>query len=221
MLKKLKTPEAIIGAALIVVMLVFAAITFAPVSYDVEDCIVKVHSGSGHGTGVIIHESGIIVTAGHVLEGVGVNEARVTLRDGTELEVIPHLCYASLDRDVAFIKVKTAQPLPTVKIGKIGNLEIGDDLMIVGYPLWESDWHSYGRVSKLPGHGWVNVSIFAAPGYSGGPIVDEDGRLVGIVIRGALGTGITQGTGIDLIMAVYEKYLIIYDTEKIQRYVES
>ena len=202
--------EAVVIVGLIIVLAKAISMSVNGPTSTVEDCVVKISSYRGYGTGIIIHESGIIVTAGHVFEGVGIYDAKVHLQDGTKLKVIPHLSYASPDRDVAFIKVETDKPLPIIEMGNITDFKTGDKLTIIGHPLRESNWHNYGHVAKPSEHGRINISILGAPGYSGGPIIDENNRLVGIVICGALGTGITQGTGIDLIKAVYQKYQVIY-----------
>ncbi len=91
-------------------------------------------------------------------------------------------------RDLAALSV-LAEDLPTIELGSSRSLRAGDWVLAVGHP-----WGVHGAVTggvvigsgphlpELPpdGRDWIAISAHLRPGHSGGPLVDVNGRLVGI-----------------------------------------
>lgn len=158
--------------------------------------LVHIHNGSGgNGAGTIWHPAGLIVTNAHVVAqytprgqrvAVEGGPLRVTLPDGRTLPAT--ILAADPERDIAALSV-LADDLPTIELGNSRDLRPGDWVMAVGFP-----WGVAGAVTggvvigvsaglpELPvPHGdWIAVSLHMRPGHSGGPLVDTQGRLVGI-----------------------------------------
>jgi serine protease Do len=153
-----------------------------------RSALVQISNGSGgNGAGTIWHPAGLIVTNAHVVAGVTRRRAlTVTLPDGRVLPAT--ILAADLDRDLAALSV-LAEDLPTIELGNSRALQPGDWVMAVGHP-----WGVEGAVTggivigigaalpELPqsGREWIAVSLHMRPGHSGGPLVDVNGRLVGI-----------------------------------------
>jgi serine protease Do len=155
--------------------------------------LVHVNNGTGgNGAGTIWHSAGLIVTNAHVVMdysryGATVSRAlNVILPDGRSLPA--KVLAADPERDLAALSV-LAEDLPTIELGNSRQLRPGDWVMAVGHP-----WGIEGAVTggiviglgaalpELPQSSkeWIAVSLHMRPGHSGGPLVDVNGRLVGI-----------------------------------------
>jgi len=155
--------------------------------------LVQIHNGSrGNGAGTIWHPSGLIITNAHVIAHdlrrgvIGRPALIVTLPDGRTLPAT--ILAADLDRDLAALSV-IAEDLPTITLGRSRDLQPGQWVLAVGHP-WGIEGAVTGGVvigtgAGLPEiphnhHDWIAVSLHMRPGHSGGPLVDVEGRLVGI-----------------------------------------
>lgn len=149
---------------------------------------------SGGGSGVIWDSNGLIITNAHVVRGMG---ARVELSDKRVFDAV---CIKR-DRalDLAILKVD-ATDLPAATIGNSDALRVGELVLAVGNPLGAVGALTTGiihAVSPLntPGK-WVQADIRLAPGNSGGPLADAQGRVIGIntVIAGGLALAVPSNT---------------------------
>ena len=149
----------------------------------VHRSLVYIHNGPrGSGAGTIWHPEGLILTNAHV---VGPQAVRVTLPGGQTLpaRVVAH----SRSLDLAALAVD-AQGLPAIKLGNSENLQPGQWVLAVGYPWGVPGAATAGVVinTGIPpelqtsGRTLIQVDLPLRPGYSGGPLVDAQGRLVGI-----------------------------------------
>jgi len=181
---------------------------------------VEVESISGDtwsGSGFIIREDGLIVTAGHVVNDA--KEIKVTTYTGMSLIATEFYGEDYPDSDVGFIKVDW-KLLPTLKVASNSNLKYNDTIYICGCPFGKDlAWTlTKGIVSGfdriLEGLGkkcLLQVDSQSWPGNSGGPVCNEQGEVVGILIGGIYNAdGISLCTTSDVLM----KALIKYDADK-------
>jgi S1-C subfamily serine protease len=141
---------------------------------------------SGLGTGVIINNQGLILTALHVVEKAAT--IRVSFADGTETSAT--IESADPDNDIA---VLSTERLPDVLVPAVlgGGLRVGDETFAVGHPLGLVGSISAGVISGLdrslsrdngsPLRGLIQFDAAVNPGNSGGPLLNRDGQVVGIV----------------------------------------
>lgn len=142
--------------------------------------------GRGAGAGAVWRHDGLVVTNAHVV-AAGRRRGRapiVSLQDGRQLEARV-LAYDE-ERDIAALKIP-AQGLPTLTLGDSRQLRPGDWVIAVGHP-----WGVFGAATagavitvgpafELPYRGdLIQVGLHMRPGHSGGAMVDQQGRLVGI-----------------------------------------
>ena len=156
----------------------------AAVVEKVRGSLVQIRNGHrGAGAGTIWHSKGLIVTNAHV---VGRGSVRVTLPDGRTLPA--RVLASDADRDLAALVVD-ATDLPTIELGDSRKLQAGQWVLAMGHPWGVKGAISAGIVIGLgpawaemgaSNREWVLVSLHLRPGHSGGPLVDADGRLVGI-----------------------------------------
>jgi len=152
---------------------------------------VLVESGLVYGTGFVIDPSGVILTAGHVVEGQ--TSATVWLADGRMLPATVEE-YDAL-KDVAYLTVE-ATGLPAVTWeSRVPSL--GTSVVAIGYPvgLVDKPTVTRGIVSRTldaDGVEWVQTDAAVNPGDSGGPLANLCGEVVGVIIgkhRSAEGVG--------------------------------
>lgn len=138
---------------------------------------------SGQGSGFIVGADGYIITNHHVVDNA--DKVLVKLEDGREFEA--KVVGSDPRSDVAVIKIN-AQNLPTIELGNSDTLEVGEWVIAIGSPFGLSHTITAGIVSAK-GRSSVGINDYenfiqtdAAinPGNSGGPLVDLDGRVVGM-----------------------------------------
>jgi len=143
----------------------------------------------GVGSGVVIVDTGIILTNLHVVDGA----ERVTVEffDGMESEA--SVIGLRPEHDLAVLQAKNLpDDLPAATLRSTGDLLPGDEVVAVGFPFGIGPAVSAGVVSGLrreyrSPHGkrlltnLIQFDAAANPGNSGGPLVTSDGEVVGIV----------------------------------------
>ncbi|HEX4601600.1 MAG TPA: serine protease [Gemmatimonadales bacterium] len=144
--------------------------------------------GPGIGAGVVWGGDGLVITNAHVARG---DRVRVDLWDGTVAEA--RVFARDRERDLAALRCDRA-PLPGgAVLGDSRQLRAGDLVIAVGHPNGDVGAATVGviHVVDAPADGpprWICADLRLAPGYSGGPLADAGGRVVGIntMIHGGL-----------------------------------
>jgi S1-C subfamily serine protease len=143
-------------------------------------------NGAGLGTGVIINNQGLILTALHVVQKA--TTIRVSFADGTETPAT--IESEDPENDIA---VLSTERLPDVLVPAVlgGGIRVGDETYAVGHPLGLVGSISAGVVSGLdrslsrddgtPLRGLIQFDAAVNPGNSGGPLLNRNGQVVGIV----------------------------------------
>jgi S1-C subfamily serine protease len=141
------------------------------------------------GTGVVIVDSGIILTNLHVV--VGAPRLVLEFADGLESEA--SVIGLQPEQDLAVLQAKTIpDDLPAATMRSTQDLALGDDVMAVGFPFGIGPSVSSGVVSGLRREyrspegkrvltNLIQFDAAANPGNSGGPLVTAEGEVVGIV----------------------------------------
>ncbi len=143
----------------------------------------------GLGTGVVIDEAGSILTSLHVVASA--STVHVTFADGLETEASVVVRQPQNDLAVLRPDVVPDDVLPATFTSS-GTLRVGDEIVVVGNPFGITNSLSAGVVSGLrrnyrslrTGESLTNLIQFDAavnPGNSGGPLLNRDGEVVGIV----------------------------------------
>ena len=173
-----------------------------------DDEIVVTASGSG-----VALEGGYVATNHHVIEGSEV--AQIVLQDGRIYRAT--LVGSDAYTDLAVLAVD-AEALVPVEIGTTSDLAIGQVTIAIGNPLGQVGGASLtvGVLSALSRQvrfdddsslfGMLQTDAPITSGSSGGALVDEEGRLIGITTAIGLGAGGAEGIGyaipIDLVRRV-------------------
>ena len=134
------------------------------------------------GSGFIISGDGYVMTNHHVVAEA--DEIVVRLSDRREF--VAKVIGSDKASDVALLKID-ATDLPTVKVGKSGDLKVGEWVLAIGSPFGFDHSATAGIVSakgrSLPSENYVpfiQTDVAINPGNSGGPLFNLDGEVVGI-----------------------------------------
>jgi S1-C subfamily serine protease len=147
------------------------------------------HVMEGVGTGVVIVDTGIILTNLHVIAGA--DKLEVEFDDGTESEA--SVIGVQPENDLAVLQAKKLpDDLPAATLRSTADLAPGDEVVAIGYPFGIGPSASSGVISGLRreyrslrgDRRLTNLIQFDAavnPGNSGGPLITMDGEVIGIV----------------------------------------
>lgn len=137
----------------------------------------------GSGTGVIVSEDGLVLTAAHVATGVK-KEVTVILEDGTRLKAKTLGLVA--DKDAAMVQILEKGIYPFVEIDRAETTKLGDWVFALGHSGgFDKERGSVVRLGRLvrTANGTFQSDCMLIGGDSGGPLFDLSGKLVGIHSR--------------------------------------
>jgi serine protease Do len=151
------------------------------------------------GSGVIIDPNGYAVTNWHVVDkAVAIN---CVLYDKRQVEV--QLIGSDRDTDLALLRLPTpadGSAYPHARFADTAQLQEGDFVMALGSPFGFQRSISLGIVSNAQRYigfeteykynTWIQTDAAINPGNSGGPLIDTQGRIVGINTLGVEGSGV-------------------------------
>jgi S1-C subfamily serine protease len=166
--------------------------------------------GGGVGSGFVLNADGEIATNAHVVTTGNVPDLRearqvfVKFADGNQVDA--EVRGYDPEADIALLKVDpaglTLRPLP---LGRSDSVEVGTPVAAIGSPFNEERSLSVGVVSAIDRSisgltafqisGAIQTDAAINPGNSGGPLVDGDGKVIGINQQIRTNTGGGEGVG--------------------------
>ena len=150
------------------------------------------------GSGVLVSDSGVILTNNHVIEGA--QEISIALADGRQFAA--RLLGSDPATDVAVLKVDAFE-LPYVPLGNSDSARIGDIVLAFGNPFGIGQTVTMGIISATGRYdvgvvdyeNFIQTDAAINPGNSGGALVDLSGRVIGINTAIFSRSGGYQGIG--------------------------
>jgi serine protease Do len=149
------------------------------------------------GSGVVIDAEGHILTNEHVVGRA--DRIRVSIADGHEFDAT--LIGADPNNDLAVLKAETSADLPWIPLSTSDDLMVGEPVIAIGNPFGLSSTVTTGvisatnrsiRTEQRVYHGFLQTDASINPGNSGGPLLNAEGKLIGIntaVYDGGQGIG--------------------------------
>jgi len=147
----------------------------------------------GGGSGFIVSEDGYILTCNHVVSDP---EADYTVIISPKEKYPAKVLARDPLVDIAVLKINAKKPLPYLELGDSDKIELGEQVLAIGNPLGEfEDTLSAGIVSGLSRkitayggipfkattlRGLIQTDAAINPGNSGGPLVNMEGKVIGI-----------------------------------------
>jgi len=159
---------------------------------------------NGLGSGVVVDDSGDILTSLHVIAGA--SDIQLTFADGTQSSAI--VMVEQPENDIAI--VRASQPPAQLAPATLGNpnaMRVGDEAYVVGNPFGLYSSMSAGVISGFDRsfqppdsdrtlQGLIQIDAAVNPGNSGGPLLNRYGHVIGIV------TGIVNPTEDDFFVGI-------------------
>ncbi len=170
-------------------------------------------ASKGSGTGFFVSSDGYIITNHHVIA----DAVHIEVRAAGGKTYVAHVISGDPSNDVALIKVDAqAVPLP---IAQTGALQKGAPVFTLGYPLPDIEGKelkaTFGKVNALSGiHGdirFLQIDVPIQPGNSGGPLIADDGSVIGITTQSLDTKAMLQSQGIvpqNVNYAVKSEYIL-------------
>jgi serine protease Do len=146
-------------------------------------CTVGIVIGPSHGSGVIISEDGYVLTAAHVA-GAPNRKATMILPDGREVAGVSLGLYRTLD--AGLMKINGAGPWPYAEMAKSDEARVGQWCLATGHPGgFEEGRKPVVRIGRvlLKDKFAITTDCTLVGGDSGGPLLDMEGRVIGINSR--------------------------------------
>lgn len=171
----------------------------------------------GIGTGVVIDPSGYVLTNWHVIAGYDTAVIFLKPKTGTEPQdndaYVVRVIARDEKTDLALLRVvKPPIALPAVKFGDVSSIQVAEDIHIIGHPhgkLWS---YSTGVISQIrDNYDWkysdgsehlanvLQMQTAVNPGNSGGPVLDNNSNLLGLVAMSEEGQNLNYAVAIDVI----------------------
>jgi S1-C subfamily serine protease len=167
----------------------------------------------GQGSGFVLSESGEIVTNAHVVSNAETagdgdyqlaREVYVQFPDRNQVEA--KIVGADYFADIALLRVDPeGLDLQPLELGKIEEVDVGEPVAAIGSPFGKRQSLSVGVVSatdrSIPSltqfsiDGAIQTDASINPGNSGGPLLDAEGRVIGVNQQMNTTTGASQGVG--------------------------
>jgi S1-C subfamily serine protease len=163
----------------------------------------------GQGSGFVLDTRGYIATNAHVIRSAPpsldrADEVYVDLADGSRLEA--EIVGDDLFADVALLRIDpTALTLTPLELGSTKSLKVGAPVAAIGSPFGEVQSQSVGTISALDRSidsltdykigDAVQTDAAINPGSSGGPLIDAQGRVIGINAQIQTTSGGDEGVG--------------------------
>jgi hypothetical protein len=177
--------------------------------------LVEVKARNSYGSAFCIHPSGLFLTNEHVVQPPGMFapngrvppvEITLVLNPGlkTEKSYSARVVRADKELDLALLRVESANEFPALSLGSDEKLEELMEVVAFGFPFGTalaSGRREYPSVSVNAGSITslrrkdgqlyeIQLDVTLNPGNSGGPVLDQNGKVVGVVKSGVLGRGV-------------------------------
>lgn len=160
-------------------------VEFKPLVKVAQDSVIKTLVINESGAGFIISSDGYVLTCGHVARENKVSTVRT--KDGKEYEA--DLVAVDYDKDIAVLKIRSNEKFPFFKFNK-KKLEYGEQIIIIGFPIALDFSVATGIVGAFKRdvnvgftvvHNALQLSAPVNRGNSGGPTINMDGEICGMV----------------------------------------
>ncbi len=176
--------------------------------------VVRIEGTTGSGSGFVVDAAGFILTNEHVIKG----QSRLTAVFDNGARLTATVIASDATRDIALLKVTAAGTLTVLPFAT--EVREGDEVIALGYPLGD---YSYLRGSMTVTRGivsafrmtggvsYVQTDAAINPGNSGGPLLDANGRVIGMnssVYSGDVAQGIGFAIRFDVLVEILPSLMI-------------
>jgi serine protease Do len=158
-----------------------ASSDFSAIIESAVKSVVTIKTNLGQGSGFVIAGGGYVVTNEHVIDGA--TAATAITYDGKTHSVT--LVGKNVNMDIALLKIGETNYSPLI-LADSDNIQVGEKVIAIGNPLGLQFSVSEGIVSAVHRtgdnkiNGYIQTDASLNPGNSGGPLIDTEGKVIGI-----------------------------------------
>jgi len=153
---------------------------FSGIIEQTVNSVVSIKTNAAQGTGFIITSNGYVITNAHVLSGASFANAITSNRESKSMSLIGY----NINFDLALLKIEGNYQY--LEFEDSDNVKIGEKVIAIGNPLGLSFSVSEGIVSAVDRPGvnqvpaYIQTDAALNPGNSGGPLINTQGKAIGI-----------------------------------------
>jgi S1-C subfamily serine protease len=164
--------------------------------------VVQIEADGALGSGFVAADGGLILTASHVVGGS--ESVTLRLQDGTSVSGTVVAVDKSIDTAVIRAEEAATADLKPLALGALADVQVGEMTIAIGSPFGLSQTVTTGIVSALGRtvptpmgelHDLIQTDAAINSGNSGGPLIDREGRAIGINTAIASASGGSDGIG--------------------------
>jgi S1-C subfamily serine protease len=148
-------------------------------------------SGSSSGSGIVVDDSGDILTNNHVVDHC----RSITVKTSDSKPLVARIVGADAKNDLALVKLAYDAPLgePAHFRSQAQPARLGESVAVIGFPLTgmlsTEPKVTFGQINSVAGarddSTLLQISAPVQPGNSGGPVLDGEGEVIGVVVSQA------------------------------------
>ena len=161
--------------------------SISDVATEIDGGLVRVVTPTGHGSGFVVSQDGLVVTNAHVVDEY--STVTVISVEGERYEA--PVLGSDMLIDLAVLRVDSAAALRPIPLADVGRVQQGQEIIALGFPTTEDSGRRYtvstGTVRSRHTHGAVkriHTNAAINPGSNGGPLINRDGEVVGVNTSG-------------------------------------
>lgn len=185
-------------------------------------CLIEITDGKkikSSGSGFLISKDGYILTNAHVVKSAKYNQdlkikIKFLFSDNSNKEYVAAVARFSKSLDLSVLKI-AGNFEKFCSLSLSSELQIMDDIMVVGYPLGKNIKATPGVLQAFQTFDdfgqMLDISVDVDPGNSGGPVFNSNGEVVGVVTAELRGLNFNLAIPAELV----NKYITMSETEKI------
>jgi serine protease Do len=169
---------------------------------NANKAVVSIRTQGAVGAGAIIDPQGLIVTNNHVVRG----NRLVQVNTSTGKTYPGRVVATDRRNDLALVQIEAQEILPTIKLAKLP-AKVGQRVYAIGNPFGLDRTLTVGTLSRIAPNGDLQTDAALNPGNSGGPLLDSEGKLLGINKAILSPSGGSSGIGFATSMAPIQRLL--------------
>ena len=185
-----------------------AAPGWAPVVRECVEYVPVIEAIDGFGAGLLCSGDGLVLTNTHV---AGNDDLTVIFKDRTRVNALPVYEHRTLDLTLVRAAIKTPRYF-NLPHRVATQYEAGEEVLAIGHPRGHTHTASRGIISHerrlMRDQALVQTDVAINPGNSGGPLLDHEGRLVGINTETVADSqGLSLAIPVDAVFAFWNDFL--------------
>jgi serine protease Do len=145
---------------------------------EVKRSVLRLHVEDRVGTGFVISRRGLVLTNQHIIDGQ--SDVYGSFDHSPDRFSLKVLFNGNESTDLCLLRIESTKTFDYIPFSKT-SAKLGDEVTTIGNPRGIGLSVSKGFISRIGEDGDLQLNIQLNPGNSGGPILNQEGQLVGIV----------------------------------------